>query len=143
MRRGRWDPCLCSAIWSFQTVQSPLVHLLVRELLLNPFLMMQPQQHLHKYYVPKQHLVFLVSFHFLVTTLPEERFFIRTYLIAYNTFLASTWANLFIWIALHIHLNRGNLIAMHLLTENPWVLCRSFRCWKLFMHILVLDESCS
>lgn len=56
---------------------------------------------------------------FLVTAEPEERFFVRTYLIAYNTFLASTWANLFAWTALHGYLNRGNLRAIHFFTGKP------------------------
>jgi hypothetical protein len=40
-------------------------------------------------------------------------------LIAYNTFLASTWANLFCWTALHGYLNGGNLRAIHFFTGKP------------------------
>lgn len=68
----------------------------------------------------------------LATAEPEERFFIRTYLIAYNTFLASTWANLFSWTALHAYLNRGNLNAIHFFTGKPVALMQIISILEIF-----------
>lgn len=82
---------------------------------------MKQRRHFHVYHAIKQHLVLFINLiiTFLVTAEPEERFLVRTYLIAYNTFLASTWANLFSWTAIHGYLNRGNLSGIHFFTGKP------------------------
>lgn len=49
----------------------------------------------------------------------EGRFVSRIYLIAYNTFAAATWLNLFFWIGFHAAMNEGDLTTMHFFTGKP------------------------